>query len=109
MSTPQSSKKSDTNEASKKEVLPSASPLTKEEQQEYDKYLELEKELDLELKKLKNDLNNSENSPTEIMELLHDYNDIKDAAQVVLGALARMKEVTIASLHKQYDLPMEDE
>lgn len=42
---------------------------------------------------------------TEIMELTHDYNEIKDAAQTVIGALANVKCVTIKSLHKELNLP----
>lgn len=42
---------------------------------------------------------------TEIMELTHKYNEIKDAAQTVIGALANIKGVTIKSLHKEFGLP----
>jgi len=45
----------------------------------------------------------------EIMELLHDYNNIKDATQMVLGALATMRGVTVASLHEEFELPLKDE
>ncbi|XP_073841707.1 uncharacterized protein isoform X3 [Musca autumnalis] len=31
---------------------------------------------------------------TEIMNLLHDFNDVKDAAQIVVGALANLEPPT---------------
>ena len=42
------------------------------------------------------------------IELLHRYNDVKDAAQVVLGRLAELTGVTVKSLHLKYDLPLAD-
>lgn len=41
---------------------------------------------------------------TKIMEALHEYNDIKDAAQVVLGQLATFHNVTVMKMHEKYDL-----
>lgn len=40
------------------------------------------------------------------MELLHRYNDIKDAAQIIIGALATAEQKTIAEVHAELDLPM---
>lgn len=40
--------------------------------------------------------------------LLHQYNDIKDAAQVVIGVLASKQNVSIRELHEKYNLPLKD-
>lgn len=41
------------------------------------------------------------------MQALHDYNEMKDATQMILGYLANIENVTIAQLHQKYNLPME--
>ncbi|XP_043467535.1 uncharacterized protein LOC122501834 [Leptopilina heterotoma] len=82
--------------------------LSKKEKDTYLKLLLLEEELDEELSKLRTELDAVPSKQT-TMNYLHEYNNIKDAAQVVLGALATMREVTIASLHKEYNLPTADE
>lgn len=41
------------------------------------------------------------------MELLHKYNDIKDATQVIISRLANLEQVTVAKIHKRYNLPLE--
>lgn len=62
---------------------------------------ELIKRLD-ELEKL------SENErKTKKMELLHEYNDVKDAAQSIIGVLANLECVTIKSLHQRFGLPID--
>lgn len=40
----------------------------------------------------------------EIMKALHQYNEIKDATQEVLGRLAMIEGVTVAEIHRKYDL-----
>lgn len=40
----------------------------------------------------------------EIMKALHKYNEIKDATQKVLGRLAVIEGVTVAEIHRKYDL-----
>lgn len=82
--------------------------LNEKEKDAYLKLLLLEEELDEELSKLRTELDSVPSKQT-TMNYLHEYNNIKDAAQVVLGALATMREVTIASLHKEYNLPTADE
>lgn len=42
------------------------------------------------------------------MDLLHKYNDIKDATQVVLGAIANIEGVTVKELHNHFQLPLTD-
>lgn len=44
---------------------------------------------------------------TEIMELLHKYNEIKDAAQTVIGALANIKQVTFKRIHEELKVPFD--
>ncbi|CAE6422919.1 unnamed protein product [Rhizoctonia solani] len=42
------------------------------------------------------------------IKLLHMYNESKDAAQVILGRLATIKQTTVAKMHEEYDLPLQD-
>lgn len=44
----------------------------------------------------------------EIMKALHKYNNIKDAAQIVLGRLAVIEGVTVAEIHRNYNLNESD-
>lgn len=39
------------------------------------------------------------------MNALHEYNEMKDLAQVVLGFLADAENVSITELHRRYNLP----
>lgn len=82
--------------------------LTEEEKLEYANFLEIKEKLESEIKSLKKN-SDAQSSMKEIMDLLHEYNNIKDATQVVLGALATMRGVTVASLHEEFDLPLKDE
>ncbi|NWZ31967.1 SWI5 protein, partial [Asarcornis scutulata] len=40
--------------------------------------------------------------------LLHEYNDIKDAGQMLLGKLAVIRGVTTKQLYPEYDLELSD-
>ncbi|KAH8371148.1 hypothetical protein KR093_006321 [Drosophila rubida] len=42
------------------------------------------------------------------MQLLHQYNDLKDATGIVLGALAQMKELPVKEMYKLYNLPNDE-
>ncbi|KAH8268817.1 hypothetical protein KR018_010469 [Drosophila ironensis] len=42
------------------------------------------------------------------IKLLHEYNDLKDATQIVLGALATLKNVAVGSLYAAYNLPIDN-
>lgn len=42
------------------------------------------------------------------MKALHLYNDIKDATQIVLGRLAIIEGVTVAEIHRKYNLHESD-
>lgn len=44
----------------------------------------------------------------EIMNLLHEFNDVKDAAQIVIGNLANMQGKTIKEMHLSYNLPLNE-
>lgn len=41
------------------------------------------------------------------MEVLHEYNDMKDLTQMVLGYLADVEHVTAGVLHRRFGLPMD--
>ncbi|XP_016955826.1 DNA repair protein SWI5 homolog [Drosophila biarmipes] len=43
-----------------------------------------------------------------IIELMHEYNDLKDATQLVLGALATLKSIPIGSVYATYNLPRDE-
>ncbi|XP_021697594.1 DNA repair protein SWI5 homolog [Aedes aegypti] len=49
----------------------------------------------------------SERDKTELMDMMHRYNDIKDATQKVLGALAVMEGATVKEMHVRYNLPLD--
>ncbi|NXX51507.1 SWI5 protein, partial [Tricholaema leucomelas] len=42
------------------------------------------------------------------ISLLHEYNDIKDAGQMLLGKLAVIRGVTTKELYPEYDLEVND-
>jgi len=43
------------------------------------------------------------------IDALHEYNEVKDATQVVLGVLANHEQVTVKQMHQQYNLPTKDD
>ena len=51
--------------------------------------------------------NTDDERKSEKMTLLHQYNEIKDATQVIIGALANLEMVTVKSIHQQLNLPEE--
>lgn len=61
--------------------------------------------LDKEISHLKS-LGITENLEPE-MQALHEYNDVKDATQLVLGYLADVENCTVTDLHKRFNLPLE--
>lgn len=44
----------------------------------------------------------------EIMNLLHEFNEVKDAAQIVIGKLANLEGKTIKQMHLEYNLPLNE-
>lgn len=41
------------------------------------------------------------------MDVLHQYNDMKDLTQIVLGYIADAEHVTVGELHRRFGLPMD--
>ncbi|EDW73347.1 uncharacterized protein Dwil_GK16702 [Drosophila willistoni] len=41
-----------------------------------------------------------------LIQLMHEYNNLKDATQIVLAALAQSNGVSLKSMHKKYNLPI---
>jgi hypothetical protein len=70
-------------------------------------YLELHKEkLELQ-KKLDNCKKNENAEKFEIVNLLHKYNDTKDASQILLGKFATTEGLSVKDLYKKLKLPMD--
>ncbi|ESK89348.1 rolly protein [Moniliophthora roreri MCA 2997] len=42
------------------------------------------------------------------IKLLHQYNEAKDATQMLIGRLANMKETTVREIHRELNLPESD-
>lgn len=42
-----------------------------------------------------------------LMQTLHEYNEMKDITQTVLGYLANAQQVTVKELHQRYNLPLD--
>ncbi|XP_046836246.1 uncharacterized protein LOC124431896 [Vespa crabro] len=91
----------------KKQLELNKIPLEDEKKQQFFKLLHLEKKLDTEFTNLKT---SREKYPSmkQTTNLLHEYNDMKDATQVVFGAMAQINNITVKSLHKDYGLPTND-
>lgn len=81
--------------------------LTEEEIRDYEELLELEKDLDRQLADLRSQ-EKEFRSTEETMDLLHKYNDIKDATQAVMGAIAIANRTTVKNLYQHYGLSAED-
>ncbi|XP_039300060.1 uncharacterized protein LOC120355571 isoform X2 [Nilaparvata lugens] len=65
-------------------------------------------ELWMHLKSVEEDVDNKLISFTDLneqqMQLLHDYNDMKDLTQCVFGRLATILDVSVSQVHKKFDL-----
>lgn len=70
-----------------------------------DDLLQREKQLDREIAELQSESLSVEELNRQI-HLLHRYNDIKDIAQIVMGRLAELENVTVKSLHEKYGAPL---
>ncbi|KZT62009.1 Swi5-domain-containing protein [Calocera cornea HHB12733] len=81
-------------------VQPKPKSLTKEEEDALRKEIaELEKEL--------NGKDPNE-AVKEHIRILHEYNELKDATQLMIGRLANMKDITIRQTHEDYGLTSDD-
>lgn len=67
---------------------------------ELEKLKEVEEKVDVILEK------NKETSEVtrDYLQLLHEYNDVKDAAQVVMGALADLEGTTVSEIHTRFGM-----
>lgn len=41
------------------------------------------------------------------MQALHEYNEMKDLTQTILGYLGDAEQITVGELHRRYNLPLE--
>lgn len=48
----------------------------------------------------------AEQTRHETIDLLHRYNQVKDATQAVVGVVADYKQCTVAAVHRDLDLPL---
>lgn len=69
------------------------------------KLKEKEAELDLKIAELRKKGVSTDLTPQ--MQALHDYNEMKDLTQFVLGYLATVEQTTVGELHERYNLPLE--
>lgn len=67
-------------------------------------HVELQRE-QLRLAKLLANVPSEREMKANLRRLMHEYNEIKDATQTVIGALANVKCVTLKSLHEEFELP----
>ena len=69
--------------------------------------------LEMQLKNIESEIENLVNENIKIAELdsimkkMHDYNDIKDIAQILMGKIADIKYITIKEVHKKYDADLD--
>lgn len=68
-------------------------------------HVELQRER-MRLAKLIANIPSENEMKSNLRQLMHEYNEIKDAAQTIIGALANVKCVTLKSLHEEFQLPM---
>lgn len=68
-------------------------------------HVELQRER-MHLAKLVVNIPSEKEMKSNLRQLMHEYNEIKDAAQTIIGALANVKCVTLKSLHEEFELPL---
>ena len=79
-----------------------------EELQRQDEKLSVELEALKMLATQQTDKQTADNLKKKYIDALHEYNEVKDATQVVLGVLANHEQVTVKQMHQKYDLPTND-
>lgn len=67
--------------------------------------MELERER-MRLLQLVANIPNEKEMQSNLRRMMHEYNETKDAAQTIIGALANIKCVTFKNLHEQLQLPL---
>ncbi|KAJ3919108.1 DNA repair protein, partial [Lentinula edodes] len=68
-------------------------------------------QLEAEVNRLQQELGQDEDAEKIVnkhIKLLHRYNEAKDAAQMLIGRLANLKETTVRQIHNDLDLPIGD-
>lgn len=65
------------------------------------------KNLDDELGNQRLKINQIDHEYKKYINMLHDYNEIKDIAQEFIGMLAELQQCSIQKLHQELDLPVE--
>ncbi|KAJ3741695.1 DNA repair protein [Lentinula boryana] len=68
-------------------------------------------ELQAEVERLQAELGQDEDAEKIVhnhIKLLHQYNEAKDAAQILIGRLANLRETTVRQIHKDLELPIGD-
>ena len=85
----------------------SSSSLPQEElEKKVDRLTEELKEVDAELGPLLEKY--SEEDVQSYIDALHEYNEVKDAAQILMGKLAELQGVTVKKIHEDFGLTPED-
>lgn len=54
------------------------------------------------------DIRSKENMKKEYLKLLNSYNEIKDATQTILSAIANIEGLTLKKIHEKFELPLKD-
>ncbi|KAJ5728064.1 DNA repair protein SWI5 [Penicillium malachiteum] len=68
-----------------------------------------EAELEREIAKIKSELRNDPDETVQRhIRLLHEYNEIKDVAQGLMGLIADAKGVRVVEIHKEYGVNEKD-
>ncbi|CAH0385831.1 unnamed protein product [Bemisia tabaci] len=70
--------------------------------------LEELKEMGADMRKDLGVLQQANNRRRDVMNALHEYNEIKDVTQAVLGCLANIEGVTVKEMHRSFDLDGND-
>lgn len=82
--------------------------LTSEELEEIDVLRKELAQMDAEIDELRKEKQEHEQQLNEIIDSLHVYNDLKDAAQSIFGILAELDGTTTKEMYKRYNLELED-
>ncbi|CAN8011619.1 unnamed protein product [Ixodes pacificus] len=89
-------------------ILPEKKPESVDDlQRELDSLKSKSRDIDQELNDLRAQGLKTEELDWHI-EKLHEYNDVRDAAHIIIGHLAVLERVTVREKHEQYGLPLHD-
>lgn len=78
--------------------------LEKDAIEEYQVLVKRDASLDDDISVLSSTCASSSNNVASVVSLLHEFNDIKDVTQIVLGKLASVQGKTLKELHEQFGL-----